>query len=190
MSSREQQEESELILRCKRGDKMAFGSLVRKYMKRAYFTALGFVGSHEDAQDLSQEAFVRAFQAISRFDVSMKFFTWYYQILRNLCMNHLRDRSRHAVPFSVLENAEKVMSSEEGTASPSDVAEQEDLREKVWEGLWNLETEEREIIVARDFLHLSYQELADLMDCPIGTVMSRLYYARKKLGKQLKDLLK
>lgn len=185
-----QQEESEILLRCRHGDKMAFGSLVKKHMKRAYFTALGFVGSHEDALDLSQEAFVRAYRSMATFQVSMNFFTWYYRILRNLCMNHLRDKSRQAVPFSALESVDDLRSESEGETTPADIVEQEDWREKVWEGLWNLETGEREIIVARDFLHVSYKELAELLDCSIGTVMSRLYYARKKLREQLKDILK
>jgi RNA polymerase sigma-70 factor (ECF subfamily) len=190
MNDREQQDDAPLLLRCKRGDRDAFGALVRKYMKRAYFTALGFVGSHDDALDLSQEAFVRAYRSMERFEVSTRFFTWYYRILRNLCLNYLRDKSRRAVPFAALEERDEMRSESAEQESPLNIVAREDLREKVWEGLWNLETEEREIIVARDFLHVSYAELAELLGCPPGTVMSRLYYARKKLRDQLKDFLK
>ena len=86
-------EEQAVLERCRGGDVQAFGWLVRRYMKRAYFTALGLVGNHEDALDLSQEAFVRAYRAFGRFEVRQRFYTWYYKILRNLCLNHLRDRS-------------------------------------------------------------------------------------------------
>jgi len=93
-------DEGALILRCQAGEKQAYGELVNKYMKRAYYTALGLIGSPKAAMDLSQEAFIRAYRAIKRLDADKKFFTWYYRILKNLCLNYLRDRARQARPFS------------------------------------------------------------------------------------------
>ena len=82
----------ELILRARSGERAAFGELVQRYMRRAYYAALGLVGSHEDALDLSQEAFARAYRARERIDPDRQFYTWLYQILRRLCFNHVRDR--------------------------------------------------------------------------------------------------
>ena len=89
-----------LILLSQEGNKQAFGILVKRYMQRSYYVALGLVSSHEDALDLSQEAFVRAYRAIKRFEPGRQFFTWFYQILRNLCFNFIRDRKKNVYRFS------------------------------------------------------------------------------------------
>jgi RNA polymerase sigma-70 factor (ECF subfamily) len=172
--------EEKLIRQCHRGDKHAFGALVTKYMKRAYFIALGLVGSHENALDLSQEAFVRAYRSIHKLDVNRKFFTWYYQILRNLCYNFLRDQARHASPFSKMDEAQ-LAEIEDRSADVSAHLEQEELQRLLWQALDELKPPEREIIVLKDFQNMSYQEIAGLLNCPKGTVMSRLYTARQAL---------
>jgi len=87
--------ERDLILRAQAGESAAFGELVQRYMRRAYFAALGFVGSPEDAMDLSQDAFARAYRARKRINPDMRFYTWFYQILRRLCFNFIRDRTLH-----------------------------------------------------------------------------------------------
>lgn len=177
-----QQVESEaaLIRQCQHGDKHAFGTLVKKYMKRAYFIALGLVGSHENALDLSQEAFVRAYRSIHKFDAKRKFFTWYYQILRNLCYNFLRDAARHASSFSKITEVQ-LTELEDHSADVSAMLEQEELQRLLWQALNELKPAEREIIVLKDFQDMSYQEMAGILNCPIGTVMSRLYTARQAL---------
>ena len=180
-------EEKEILLKCQNGDKQAFGFLVKKYMQRAYYIALGFIGSHESALDLSQEAFVKAFRAIKRFDVDKRFFTWYYQILRNLCFNFLRDRAKHARPFSEFEDHEISRIRDESIAS--DDVEREEVVFAVQKALSELKMKDREIIVLKDFQDLSYKEIAEVLDCPIGTVMSRLYYARAALKTKLERML-
>ncbi|MBI4418530.1 MAG: sigma-70 family RNA polymerase sigma factor [Ignavibacteriales bacterium] len=155
---------------------------MNRYMKQAYYTALGFVGTHDDALDLSQEAFVRAYRAIGRFDVRKKFFTWYYRILRNLCLNALRDRKRREIPLGLTEDTGGGSSDGgEGAAALENKLDRDELHRKVWDALWKLDVEDRELIVARDILDTSYEMLAALMDCPVGTVMSRLYHARRRL---------
>ncbi|MFQ5708645.1 MAG: RNA polymerase sigma factor [bacterium] len=176
--------EHEVILQCQKGDKQAYGFLVRKYMKRAYFTALGFIGSREDALDLSQEAFVRAFRAFNRFDPRRRFFTWYYQILKNLCSNFLRDRAKHARPFAEIGDS-RLESIPDQSEDASKLVEQEEVKEAVWKAINSLKEKEREIIVLKDFQELSYKEIADLLGCPMGTVMSRLYTARQALKTKL-----
>lgn len=180
--------ERELILRCKRGDKQAFGELVQKYMKRAYFTALGFVGTHEGALDLSQEAFVRAYKAMGQFDVDKKFFTWFYRILKNLCLNFMRDKSRQARAFSEIGEM-SVQGLPDGSQDTAALAERNETRELVWKALNALKPAEREIILLRDFQDMSYKQIAELLDCPVGTVMSRLYNARKALREKLERLM-
>ncbi|RMF67032.1 MAG: sigma-70 family RNA polymerase sigma factor [Calditrichaeota bacterium] len=178
------EDDRQAIIRCQRGEKRAYGVIVNKYMKRAYFTALGLTGNHQAALDLSQEAFVRAYRALKRFDPRRRFFTWYYQILRNLCSNYLRDRARHARPFSEIgETALKNLDDKSQDVFAE--VEKAELREEVWRALNALKPNEREIIILKDFRDHSYKEIAELLGCPIGTVMSRLYSARKALKAKL-----
>jgi len=162
---------------------------VQKYMKPAYYVALGYVGTPDDALDISQDAFVNAFRHIKRFDSSKKFFPWFYSILKNLCMNHLtRVRRRR-------EDSIDAMAEEEGevripleTASPEQDAARREMGRKIGTALLQLRPKEREIIILQHFQDYSYQEIADLLGIPIGTVMSRLYSARRALRKELERL--
>ncbi|MFH0990397.1 MAG: sigma-70 family RNA polymerase sigma factor [bacterium] len=186
-----EQTEADWIVRCQRGDKEAFSFLVKRYMRPAYYTALSYVGAHEDALDLSQEAFAKAYIALPRFEVGKKFYTWYYQILKNLCLNHIRNRKGKAVSFSsshLTQDDNEDTHDPESPDEPPDIQlERKELREQVWTALWQLDPSDRQLIVARDILNTSYEMLAELMDCPLGTVMSRLYYARKKLKQRLQE---
>ncbi|MDI6779559.1 MAG: sigma-70 family RNA polymerase sigma factor [Bacteroidota bacterium] len=179
------EKDAELILKAQKGNKNAYGEIVKLYMKRAYFSALSIVGSHDDALDLSQEAFIRAYRSIKKFDTTKKFFTWYYKILRNLCLNFLRDKSNHTINFSNL--IEDIENMSDNKLNPHQQIERNETRKAVWDALWKLQPEDREIIAAKDLLDTSYEEIADLMQIPVGTVMSRLYYARKRLKKHLEE---
>ncbi len=176
--------DQDAILSCQKGNKQAYGFLVQKYMKRAYYTALGLVGSHENAVDLSQDAFIRAYRAIKKFDAKKNFFTWYYRILRNLCFNFLRDRARHARSFSEVGEKAVYLFTDESQDSYGQV-EQNELRRAVWDALAKIKKHDREIIILKDIQDFSYKEIAEILDCPIGTVMSRLYNARKALKAKL-----
>lgn len=179
--------ERDAIIKSQNGDRNAFGYLVKKYMHRAYYVALGFIGSHDSAHDLSQEAFVRAYRAIKRFDPDKRFFTWYYQILRNLCFNFNRDRARHARPFSHVDEHE-IQRIPDALETGEEV-ERNETQKLVWDGISKLKPKDREIIVLKDFQDLSYKEIAEMLQIPIGTVMSRLYYARAALKAQLERML-
>ena len=176
--------EHSLILKCQQGDKQAYSVLVRENMKRAYFTALGLTGSHDSALDLSQDAFVRAYRSIHKFDSDRKFFTWYYQILRNLCFNHLRDRARHAQPFSEI-GEYQLNSIVDSSQNTSDQVDQKEMKKLLWQAIESLKPREREIIILKDFQDMAYKEIAESLNCPIGTVMSRLSNARKTLKEKL-----
>jgi len=154
---------------------------VKHNMKKAYFSALGFVGAHDDAVELSQEAFIRAFRNYKSFDKSKKFFTWYYKILKNLCLNYIRDSKKHK-QNSFLEGIENI----ESIDNPAKSLEQQELKINIQEALLALNDADREIIILKEFQNISYKEIAELMEIPIGTVMSKLYYARKRLAEKLK----
>jgi RNA polymerase sigma-70 factor (ECF subfamily) len=178
----------DLAERARRGDTEAFGELVERYKRRAYYAALGLVGSHEDALDLSQEAFARAFRARRRLDPERPFYAWLYQILRRLCFNHYRDlrtrrrRLEQATPWLVTQAAGRA-----AEASPVRRIELEELRDRVRDAIEELSEFEREVLVLREFEGLKYREIADLLGIPIGTVMSRLYTARRHLAQVLED---
>jgi RNA polymerase sigma-70 factor (ECF subfamily) len=175
--------EAEWIDRARSGDKNAFGLLVKKYMKQAYFAALGFLGSHDDALDASQEAFVKAYRALHAFDTKRRFYTWYYQILKNHCLNAMRERRGWSVSLSSLNEGAWDVASDDPHAE--EMLQRRETRQAVWKALWNLSPEDRELIVARDMLETPYATLAELMECPQGTVMSRLFHARRRLRDRL-----
>lgn len=176
--------EHAIIEQCQNGDKHAYGILVDRYMKRAYFTALGLVGVHEAALDLSQEAFVRAYRSIKKLDANKKFYTWFYRILRNLCLNNIRDNARHASSFSEI-GEDRVKNFIDSTPDASSKLESAEIKDEVWKAINSLTDHEREIIIMKDFQEMPYKEIAHVLDIPIGTVMSRLYNARKALKNKL-----
>jgi RNA polymerase sigma-70 factor (ECF subfamily) len=180
-----------LVTRCQAGDIQAFGILVEKHKQRVYYTALGLLGSHEDALDVSQEAFVRAYRSIAKFQSRRSsFFTWYYQILRNLCFNFVRDRAKHARAFSEIDARRQPLAEiVDAGGDPSVIAERNELKAAVWRAINALKTHDREIIILRDFQDLSYTEIAETLNCPLGTVMSRLFGARRQLKEKLAGYL-
>lgn len=158
-----------------------FEQNVKDNMKRAYFTALGFVGSQDQALELSQEAFIRAYRHYGSFDKNKKFFTWYYRILKNLCLNFIRDSKKKKVSGFV-EIADMPWG-----MTPEESIELMELKDQVQAAIMKLNNEEREIIILKEFQNLSYKEIAETLDIPVGTVMSKLFYSRKKLAFYLKE---
>lgn len=179
-------DESPLVERARGGDAAAFGALVERHMRRAYHLALGLVGSPEDALDLSQDAFVRAFRARRTLESGRAFYPWYYQILRRRCFNFLRDRRRRrgrlegASPWLVEAAAQRA-----AAGRPDRAAELAALRARLARAIDGLPEHEREVFVLREFEELRYREIAELAGIPIGTVMSRLYSARRRLAAEL-----
>ncbi len=179
-----------LVQRARAGDRQAFGELVERYMRRAYYVALGLTGSHDDALDLSQEAFVRAYRARASLDPDRPFYAWLYQIVRRLCFNFLRDRKTRRRRLEeggpwLVEQA-RVHAAH---GDPVRSTERSELRARLEEAIAALPEHEREVIVLREFEGLRYREIAELLDVPIGTVMSRLYTARRNLAQSLEDML-
>lgn len=163
-------EESETawIVACKNGHRRAFEPLVRRYGPRAYRFALALVRNAEDAKDLSQEAFIRAYVSMYRFDEKRPFYPWFLTILRNVCLSHLRRRRVNVDLEDVPEVSDRRSLGVE-------------TRLRFVEALGRLSRADQEILSLKAFQGLSYKEISDALQIPRGTVMSRLYHARRRL---------
>ncbi|MBD3233723.1 MAG: sigma-70 family RNA polymerase sigma factor [candidate division Zixibacteria bacterium] len=169
------------------GNKLKYQILVERYKKAAYYFALGMVGNSDDAYDLSQEAFIRAYRHLNRFDSRSSFKGWFFTILSNLCKNALRAasvRRKHFVSDNIL--SLRIASD---NADPEQTYVREDIKKKVWNAISQLDEDSREIIILKHFQDMSYKEIAEVLRIPIGSVMSRLYYARQKLKKSLEEMI-
>ena len=160
------------IEKCQNGEHEAFRFLVESYQNQAVAHAVAILGSREDALDAVQEAFVDAFQAIKNFDGERRFYPWFYVLLRNRCFKFL-ERRKNTESFAEIEII----------AAPENVPDEEKFA--LEKALRSLAADEREIITLKYFDGLSYEELAERLQIPRGTVMSKLFYARKNLKKQL-----
>ena len=178
------QEEIIAMRHCRRGSSGAFEVFVKRYMKDAYFIALGLVGNREDAMDLSQEAFIRAYRNIKHLKPDRRFFPWFYQILKNLCISHLRKRRYRQTSSLNAENCPEPSATTD-YFSPEVVAGRNELKDKVWQAIGKLDDKHREVIILRHFQSMSYEQIAEALYCNKGTVTSRLYYARKRLEELL-----
>ena len=175
----------ETLAAWKKGDTRAFEKIVRLTMNRAVSMALGLLGNEEDAKDISQEAFVAAHRARDTLGEGRPGFPWFYRILRNRCLNFLRSRKRRAeVSIDILVERESPVESPDRR-----VSRREDAK-ALSEALFRLTEEHREVVILRSFNDLSYREIAEALGISEGTVMSRLFYARKALCAHLKDPLR
>jgi RNA polymerase sigma-70 factor (ECF subfamily) len=154
--------------------------LVRHYMADAYLTAYGFVGNPDDARDLSQDAFIKAYQARERFDDARPFYPWLYRIIKNHCLNFLT-RARRATAPLFYEDGSQEERYAARAPSALETLEAEERRRIVRAAVEMLSEDHREIVVLKNFKGCSYLEISETLDIPMGTVMSRLYYARKAL---------
>jgi RNA polymerase sigma-70 factor (ECF subfamily) len=178
-------EDNDLIAAVQSGDKTAMKTLVEKYKRKAYYLALGMVGNSDEAYDISQEAFIRVFRSARRFDLKQRFFPWFYSIIANLCKDCLSHREkRESKEVDISEN-EFLLVDERNPET--EMIREEEVR-SVRMALLKLSFEDREIIVLKHFRDMSYDEISALLKIPKGTVMSRLYYARKKLAKSLNEV--
>lgn len=170
------------IAAAQKGDAEAFGKLVREYQRRAYAAAYELVRNRDDALDLAQESFARAFRAMNRFDTRMPFYPWLYRIIRNTCLNHLKKKRRHG-ETSLEGLMDSGYDARDRGMTPSRQAEQDDIRRAIQGAMAHLSPEHQEILRLRHFLEMSYGEIAVVLGIPAGTVMSRLHMARQSLRK-------
>jgi len=179
-------DETELIRRAKERDPQAFGVLVERYQRRVVSVAQAVVHNPDDALELAQEAFVRAYENLAQFESRSSFSTWLYRITANLAIDFRRREGRQIVLRGEdAENEINRLPSETGD-SFKETARGE-LNRRLREALLQLTQEHRAVILLREVEGLSYDEISDILQCPRGTVMSRLHYARNHLRSVLKS---
>jgi RNA polymerase sigma-70 factor (ECF subfamily) len=177
----------ELVERCLRGDQTAWERIVRQYWRKVFNTAYRFVGRHDEAEDLTQDIFLKIFKALHTFDRRANFQTWIISISRNLCIDHYRSLRKERQTMARHVDASTLMptSTERG---PLGQLEQVDLRQRIRIALEDLPPTLREAVVLRDLQEFSYQEIADRLHLPEGTVKSRINRGRLELARQLRRI--
>jgi RNA polymerase sigma-70 factor (ECF subfamily) len=175
----------ELIKECQTGSDTAFQKLVETFYQDAYRMAYYWTRNREVALDISQEAFIRIYKNLDHFNLEKSFPAWLYTIVKNLSMNYLkRTRSRRMVFSDFFSRKRNPVIS---TIEADRKIEQDETARVIWHSIRKLSRDEQEIILLREFEDFTYQEVSDLLNIPLGTVMSRLYHARKKLAKIIED---
>src|SRR3954451_20683371 len=176
-----------LIEQCLTGDQAAWEAIVRQHWRKVFNVAYKFVGKHDEAEDLTQDIFLKIFKALHTFDRRAKFQTWIISISRNLCSDHYRSvRKERQTIASEVDTTDLQPASRERT--PYALAEHHDLRAQLKQALETLPATLRTAVVLRDLQELSYQEIADQLQLPEGTVKSRINRGRLELARQLKRM--
>jgi RNA polymerase sigma-70 factor (ECF subfamily) len=186
-------DDKSLVTAAKAGDMVAFEELVARHRDKIYARAYSMMRNEEEALDLSQEAWVKAWQRLKQFQGESSFGTWMTRIVINLCLDQLRRHKRQRT------ESIEAMDEESGgverqmpvvTVNPTEGLERAELRQRIDQALSQLSYAHRTALVLHEFEHMEYKEIAKAMDCSIGTVMSRLFYARRKMAVLLADLRK
>lgn len=179
-----------LVKAARRGDMGAFEELVARHRDKIYARAISMMRNEEDAMDLSQEAWVKGWQRLKQFQFESSFSTWMTRIVINLCLDQLRRQKRfRAESLETLEEdggVERQMPVI--TVNPTERLERNELRERIDLALAQLSEAHRVVLVMHEFERMEYKEIAKAMECSIGTVMSRLFYARRKMATLLLEL--
>ena len=184
--------ENELIERCKNGDYSAFEQLVLEHQKKVYNIAFRIVGNIEDSMDITQEVFIRVYKSISGFSGESKISTWIYKITSNLCLDFLRKHKNLGTNISIDgaykdENSDLKLQIEDKALKPDEKVETLLMQDAVRNAINELEISHKTIIILRDINGFSYNEIAEILDCSVGTVKSRISRARKNLKKILNE---
>lgn len=188
----EQSVDQELVRRVQQGDKKAFDVLVMKYQQRIVKLISRYVRDQDEVQDVSQEAFIKAYRALANFRGDSAFYTWLYRIAINTAKNYLVSQGRRPPATDVdadeatyLEGGERLSD----TDTPEQLVQRDEIERVIFETIDALPEELRTAITLREMEGLSYEEIAETMDCPIGTVRSRIFRAREAIEVKLKPLL-
>ena len=182
----------ELVRESRRGEKEAFRELVERYQRKVLSIAMGMVQNREDALELTQETFVKAYENLSKFKGESSFYTWLYRIVVNLAIDFRRRDRRHPTVSLVDritgEDLEPNIPDSQ-LSDPYNRASAREIGDRVAEAISELTPDHKAVILLREVEGLSYEDISEVMNCSKGTVMSRLHYARKKLQSKLRDCL-
>jgi len=186
-------DDRDLVGRCQRGDTEAFNELVTRYRGKAYAMIYNMVHNEQDAWDLAQDGFLKAWKSIGRFRGQSSFYTWLYRIMMNVTIDSLRRKQVGGeTEFDDtigLRNIDPNSTTTPKTgALPHEKLSGDEIRGQIDAAIARLTPEHRAVILMREIDGMEYQEIADALECSIGTVMSRLFYARKKMQSMLKDV--
>ncbi len=176
--------ERELLRKCQAGDSRFFEPIVRAYEPAGMRVAVGMMGNPDDAQDALQDAFVKTWQTLGRFDLKRPFRPWFFQILRNQCRDALRKRKARFRREALDERLE--MRPADPESGPERRRERRAARERIWTALEQLSEDYREILVLKEIEGFRYGEISGILDIPEGTVASRLFHARRALAAVLR----
>ena len=184
-----------IVRRVQEGDVAAFDQLVLKYRTRVYGVVYNMTSNREDASDLTQDAFIKSFQSINRFQGQSSFFTWLYRIAVNSTLTHLRkNRLRTFFSFEKINEDDKVSAEVIAALTDNTGADQEtfarELQEKLNEAMQKLSIRHRTVITLFEIDGLGHQEIAEIMNCSVGTVRSRLHYAKQLLQSELQPYIR
>ena len=183
----------ELVRRTREGDRDAFRELVERYQRRVAALAVGMLRSREDALDVVQETFTKAYQNLDRFKGDSGFYTWLYRIAFNLCVDQQRRAGKLAEVRPEHDETEQIATPLAADGPPPDEpfqrARSAEIGRRVEQAMRELTPDHRAVILLREVEGLSYEEISRVLDCPKGTVMSRLHYARRQLQTRLRELL-
>lgn len=184
--------DSELVSRVQQGDKRAFDLLVQKYQHKVINLISRFVSDQSECQDVAQETFIKAYRALNNFRGDSQFYTWLYRIAANTAKNHLASKSRKTPTQSVDVDDAEHFAGDNGLkdfTNPENQLLTEELERTVFSAIDKLPDDLKSAITLREIEGLSYDEIAEVMDCPIGTVRSRIFRARDAIDKELRPLL-
>jgi RNA polymerase sigma-70 factor (ECF subfamily) len=179
--------EADLLQRCLEGDSAAWDSLARTYWRRVFNIAYKFVARYEEAEDLTQEIFVKLFRALPTYDRRAKFETWLTRLSRNLCIDHYRRRRRESETFTTEIDPDAIQL-DDLLSRPDVTLEQRDHISMVRRALSKLPPNYREPVALRDIHELSYEQIAHRLQLPEGTVKSRINRGRRELARHLRIL--
>jgi RNA polymerase sigma-70 factor (ECF subfamily) len=183
-----------LVKRAQRGDLSAYDELIRRYQERIYSTLYHMTANHEDANDLAQEAFIKAFRALKSFKGDASFFTWLYRIAVNKAINFLKQRKQRThlslndLDFNAEHDPDLVALISDKT--PRREINLTELQERLNAAMRKLSEEHRLVVTLHDVQGLPHEQISKIMDCNVGTVRSRLFYARQQLQAYLSDFIK
>jgi RNA polymerase sigma-70 factor (ECF subfamily) len=186
--------ELDLVRRCQAGDTEAFDELVTRYRARVFGMIYNMKHSEQDAWDLAQDSFVKAWKSIKRFRGQSSFYTWSYRIVMNVTIDWARKKQikaggaefDDAIPLKEIDPASKTVP--KADALPYETMERSEIRARIDRAIAQLSPEHRAVILMKEIEEMQYHEIAETLGCSIGTVMSRLFYARKKLQNLLRDV--